>query len=97
MVGGFIKDEQVAVVHEQLAQCHLLLLATAEGFHLSVEEGVDAHAAEDLLDALFECPGIFGFGALDIVDEVAHQLFGIGFGALREVGETEVVAEGDFA
>ena len=93
VVGGLVEDEQVAVVHQQAAEGHLLLLAAAEGLHGAVEQGVHLHAAEDLLHALLEGPGVFCLRALDVVDEVAHNLVRVGFGALRQVGQLEVAAE----
>ena len=97
VVGGLVEDEQVAVVHQQAAEGHLLLLAAAEGLHGAVEQGVHLHAAEDLLHALFEGPGVLGLRALDVVDEVAHNLVRVGFGTLRQVGQLEVAAEGYLA
>ena len=97
VVGGLVEDEQVAVVHEEAAECHLLLLAAAEGVHLAVEECVDAHAAEYLLHALLKGPLVLRLGALHVVDKVAHQLLGVGFGALWQIGQLEVAAEGYLA
>ena len=97
VVGGLVEDEQVTVVHEQAAECHLLLLAAAEGVHLTVKESVDTHAAKYLLHALLEGPFVLSLGALHIVDEVAHLLLGVSFGALRQIGQLEVAAEGYLA
>ena len=97
VVGGLVEDEEVAVIHQQAAERHLLLLAAAEGLHLAVEEGIDLHAAENLFHALLEGPLVFGFRALDVVDEVPDQLFRVSLGALRQVGQLEVATKGYLA